>query len=404
MRSVSDHQAVVAALFGDPVSETVPVAAALGAVTTTEILASSALPGFDNSAMDGYAVRAGEISSATEQSPVTLPVAEDIPAGRTDRLTLTPGTAHRIMTGAPMPADADAVVPVEMTDGGVDQVTIRSSIPAGKHIRRAGSDIEAGRPAIAAGTRIGAPQVGLLAALGITEVAVLRRLRVVVLSTGSELVTPGQPLHHGQIYESNGPMLTAAATEAGAEATHLHYVTDDVDAFRTRLDEISGWADVIITSGGVSAGAFEVVKDALTDSDDIEFVKVAMQPGMPQGCGHYPGPDGRRVPIITLPGNPVSSLVSFEMFIRPALRAAMGLPEDRPIRTARLSADVVSPAGKRQFMRGVLRSDDTGAVVDPIGPPASHHLRYLAQANALIDIPEDVDAVSEGTSVQVIEL
>jgi molybdopterin molybdotransferase len=368
------------------------------------MLAPAGLPGFDNSAMDGYAVRADEISSATEQSPVTLPVAEDIPAGRTDRLTLAPGTAHRIMTGAPMPAGADAVVPVEMTDGGVDQVTIRAAVANGKHIRRAGSDIEAGEPAMAAGTRLGAPQVGLLAALGITEVTVARRLRVVVLSTGSELVTPGEPLRHGQIYESNGPMLTAAATEAGAEATHLHYVTDDVAAFRARLDEISGWADLIITSGGVSAGAFEVVKDALTHSDDIEFVKVAMQPGMPQGCGHYPGPDGRQVPIITLPGNPVSSLVSFEVFIRPPLRTAMGLPDDRRSLTARLSADVRSPGGKRQFLRGVLRTDDSGPVVDPIGPPASHHLRYLAQANALIDIPEDVEAMSAGASVQVIEL
>ncbi|MDY6809813.1 MAG: molybdopterin molybdotransferase MoeA [Actinomycetota bacterium] len=404
MRSVSDHQSVVAALFGDPVTATVPVSTALGGVTATETLAPTGLPGFDNSAMDGYAVRADEISSATAQSPVRLPVAEDIPAGRTDHLSLAPGTAHRIMTGAPMPEGADAVVPVELTDGGTDEVTIRTSVPSGKHIRRAGSDIEAGQPAIPAGTRLGAPQLGLLAALGLTEVAVARRLRVVVLSTGSELVTPGQPLSHGQIYESNGPMLTAAATEAGAEATHLHYVTDDVAAFRARLDEISGWADVIITSGGVSAGAFEVVKDALTDSDDVEFVKVAMQPGMPQGCGRYPGTDGRRVPIITLPGNPVSSLVSFEVFIRPPLRAAMGLPDDRHTLTARLSSDVRSPAGKRQFLRGVLRHTDDGPVVDPIGPPASHHLRYLAQANALIDIPEDVDAVTAGAQVVVIEL
>ncbi|ROZ99378.1 gephyrin-like molybdotransferase Glp [Gordonia sp. OPL2] len=406
MRSVSDHQDVVAALFSAPESERIPAADALGRVTTTDVVASIALPGFDNSAMDGYAVRAADIASATDDSPVRLPVAQDIPAGRTDHLTLDPGTAHRIMTGAPLPDGADAVIPVERTDAAVDVVTVFGAVPAGRHIRAAGSDIEADQPAIPAGTRLGAPQVGLLAALGITEVDVTRRLRVVVLSTGYELVTPGTPLEYGQIYESNGPMLTAAATEAGADATHLHYVTDDVDVFRARLDEISDDADLIITSGGVSAGAFEVVKDALGDTDtgDVQFVKVAMQPGMPQGCGHYTGPAGRRVPIITLPGNPVSSLVSFEVFIRPPLRAAMGLGPHRSRVTARLHADVRSPAGKRQFLRGVLSETDDGLVVDPIGPPASHHLRYLSRADSLIDIDADTESVAAGSLVDVITL
>ncbi|MYR07087.1 molybdopterin molybdenumtransferase MoeA [Gordonia sp. SID5947] len=404
MRSVSDHQAIVAALFGihDPV--TARVADALGCVTAAEVVAPIGLPGFDNSAMDGYAVIADEIASAAAESPVRLPVAQDIPAGRTDRLTLAAGTAHRIMTGAPLPAGADAVVPVEATDGAVDEVAIATSVPPGKHIRRAGSDIEAGETAIPAGTRLGPPQVGLLAALGVTEVSVRPRLRVVVLSTGSELVTPGEPLHYGQIYESNGPMLTASAQEAGADATHVHYVTDDVDAFRARLDEISDDADVIITSGGVSAGAFEVVKDALTGTG-VEFTKVAMQPGMPQGCGHYTAPGGRRVPIITLPGNPVSSLVSFEVFIRPPLRAAMGLPSERRRVTARLTTDIRSPGGKRQFLRGVLGGQKGDMpLVDPIGPPASHHLRYLARADALIDIPAETDSVTAGSPVDVIVL
>ncbi|MGC5255965.1 gephyrin-like molybdotransferase Glp [Gordonia sp. DT218] len=404
MRSVSDHQAIVAALFGIPDAATARVADALGCVTAAEVVAPMGLPGFDNSAMDGYAVIADEIASATDESPVSLPVDQDIPAGRTDRLTLAPGTAHRIMTGAPMPVGADAVVPVEATDGAVDRVAIRASVPSGRHIRRAGSDIEAGEAAIPAGTRLGPPQVGLLAALGVTEVSVRPRLRVVVLSTGSELVTPGEPLRYGQIYESNGPMLTASALEAGADATHLHYVTDDVDAFRARLDEISDDADVIITSGGVSAGAFEVVKDALTGTG-VEFSKVAMQPGMPQGCGHYAAPGGRRVPIITLPGNPVSSLVSFEVFIRPPLRAAMGLPSERPRVIAQLTTDIRSPRGKRQFLRGVLGDGDDGTpVVDPIGPPASHHLRYLARADALIDIPAETESVAAGSAVDVIVL
>ncbi|MFW0794165.1 gephyrin-like molybdotransferase Glp [Gordonia sp. CPCC 205515] len=405
MRSVPDHQAAVAALIESPPAVRLPVFDALGCVTVDDITAPIGLPGFDNSAMDGYAVRAAEIASATPGSPVSLPVAEDIPAGRIDRLTLATGTAHRIMTGAPMPDGADAVIPVEATDGGTDAVTISDAVPAGRHVRRAGSDIESGESALRAGTLLGAPQVGLLAALGITEVAVVPRLRVVVLSTGTELITPGTPLQHGQIYESNGPMLTAAAIEAGAAATHMHYVTDEVAEFRARLDEISDDADLIITSGGVSAGAFEVVKDALATGGAVEFVKVAMQPGMPQGSGHHVSPSGRRVPIITLPGNPVSSLVSFEVFIRTPLRAAMGLPDDRPRITATLHADVRSPATKRQFLRGVLGVDDSGApTVDPIGPPSSHHLRYLAGADALIDIAVGVEEVAAGSPVDVVVL
>ncbi|MGV9709272.1 molybdopterin molybdotransferase MoeA [Gordonia sp. NPDC003424] len=405
MRSVSDHQAAVSALFSEPPPVRLPVFDALGCVVVDDVVAPIGLPGFDNSAMDGYAVRSAEISSATNDSPVRMPVAEDIPAGRTDRLTLAPGTVHRIMTGAPLPDGADSVIPVEITDAGTEFVTIRESVPARRHIRSAGSDIEPGETALRAGTRLGAPQVGLLAALGITDIAVMPRLKVVVLSTGSELVTPGQPLRYGQIYESNGPMLTAAAIEAGADATHVHFVTDDVSAFRARLDEISDDADLIITSGGVSAGAFEVVKDALSTSGAVEFVKVAMQPGMPQGCGHHVSPSGRRVPIITLPGNPVSSLVSFEVFIRTPLRAAMGLGPDRQRLGATLRADVRSPAGKRQFLRGIIGRDERGEpTVDPIGPPSSHHLRYLAGANALIDIPVDAEVITAGTTVDVVVL
>ncbi|MEO9326542.1 molybdopterin molybdotransferase MoeA [Gordonia aurantiaca] len=407
MRTVAEHQAVVASLFDAPRPVRLPVSEALGLATLADVEAPLSLPGFDNSGMDGFAVVATDLASATPENPVTLPVAEDIPAGRTDALTLRPGTTHRIMTGAPLPAGADAVVPVELTDAtagsgaAAAQVTFTAPVEVGKHIRRAGSDIAAGTRALPAGAVIGAPQIGLLAALGIAEVTVGERLRVVVLSTGSELVEPGKPLRHGQIYESNGVMLTAAATEAGASARHVHFVPDDTAGFLARLDEVAGAADLIITSGGVSAGAFEVVKEALSATGAVEFVKVAMQPGMPQGCGHY-----RDVPIITLPGNPVSALVSFEMFVRPALRAAMGLDPDRRRVTARLGSDIRSPRGKRQFLRGVLRSTDSpaGVVVDPIGPPASHHLRYLAEADALIDVPADVDGLPAGSPVDVLVL
>jgi molybdopterin molybdotransferase len=412
MRTVVEHQGVVAALFGAPEPVLMKVPDAMGLATSSDIDAPLSLPGFDNSAMDGFAVRAIDLAGATADHPVVLPVGADIPAGRTDDLELEPGTAHRIMTGAPLPSGADAVVPVELTDAVVGPVaaaatvTFSGPVDAGKHIRRAGSDIERGTRALPAGTVIGAPQIGLLSALGIAEATVARPLRVVVLSTGSELIEPGNALRHGQIYESNGAMLTAAVIEAGATGRHLHFVPDNTADFTARLDEVADSADLIITSGGVSAGAYEVVKDALSATGTVEFVKVAMQPGMPQGCGLYGSAGGAQVPIITLPGNPVSALVSFEVFIRPALRGAMGLPPHRRRVSARLGADIRSPRGKRQFLRGVLDDGEPAAdmVVDPIGPPASHHLRYLAEADALIDVPADVDEVAAGSSVDVLLL
>ncbi len=409
LRSVPDHQAHVASLFGAARTARVAIADALGRSLAAGVTATISLPGFDNSAMDGYAVRAVDIADALPEKPVRLPVAEDIPAGRTDLLTLADGTVHRIMTGAPMPSGADAVVQVELTDAGKQTVAVHGSVTAGASVRRAGSDIAAGEEALPIGTVIHASQVGLLAALGIAEVDVIAPLHVVVLSTGSELIAPGNPLEYGQIYESNGAMLCAAVRSAGGRATMVHFVPDDVDEFRSRLDaELDGTDDVdlILTSGGVSAGAYEVVKDALT-GHGVEFLKVAMQPGMPQGSGRYTSAGGRSVPIVTLPGNPVSAQVSFEIFVRPPLRAAMGLPSHRQRIAATLADDLRSPRGKRQFRRGVFThaggADGIGAVI-PIGPPSSHHLRFLASANALIDIPVDVDDVSAGTTVDVILL
>ncbi|MFT4126547.1 MAG: molybdopterin molybdotransferase MoeA [Gordonia sp. (in: high G+C Gram-positive bacteria)] len=406
MRPVTGHQQAVAALFAPPEPVPMRVPDALGLVTASDVTAPRSLPGFDNSAMDGFAVHAADIAGAGPDHPVRLPVTADIPAGPATPVPLAPGTAARIMTGAPLPPGADAVVPVELTDaqfaaGPAPEVTITGAVALGRHIRAAGSDIAAGDLALPAGTMIGAAQIGLLAGLGRTEVTVFRRQRVAVLSTGSELVEPGTPLRPGQIYESNGAMLTAAATEAGASARHLHFVPDDVPAFLARLDEIADTADLIVTSGGVSAGAFEVVKEALTQVGGVEFVKVAMQPGMPQGCGLLTAPGGRRVPIVTVPGNPVSSLVSFELFIREPLRAAMGLPPARQRLRVRLHQAITSPPGKRQFLRGVFVGPDR-AEVTPVGPPSSHHLSNLARAEALVDIPAEVTALPAGTDVEVI--
>lgn len=392
VRSVDEHRAVVAALVPRMPVEDVPLAQALGRVLASDLPAAVALPSFDNSAMDGYAVRAAEVAGA----PVTLPVAADIPAGRTDVPPLAPGTVHRIMTGALLPAGADAVVKVEDTDGGTGNVRVDRSVPPGTAVRRVGEDVVAGEVVLTAGTVLGAPQIGLAAAVGSATLPVRRRPVVLVLSTGSELVAPGAPLRPGQIYESNGPMLAAAVDDAGGRGELLRFVPDDVDEFTARLTDrlARGDVDLVLTSGGVSAGAYEVVKDAFTGRG-VEFVRVGMQPGGPQGAGRFAG-----VGVVTLPGNPVSSQVSFEVFVRPALRAALGHPHpQRPVVRAVLADALTSPAGKRQFRRGVL--DAVRGTVREVGSPASHLLAALARSECFVVLPEDVEEAAAGTPVEV---
>ncbi len=399
MRTVDEHRRVVADLITARPAVTVGLAEAEGLVLAADVVAPLSLPVFDNSAMDGYAVRAEDISDASPEHPVKLIVAEDIPAGRTDPLTLKPSTAHRIMTGAPLPAGATAVVPVELTDGGVTTVEIRSAAKPGQHFRRAGEDVTAGTTVLRAGQVVGPAALGLVAALGIGELTVIARLRVLVMSTGSELVSAGTALEPGQIYESNAIMLGAAVREAGGDVVATPTCSDDVAQFRAALEPYLDRTDLVITSGGVSAGAYEVVKDAFGSvGGSVEFTKVAIQPGMPQGAGKI-----GRTPIVTLPGNPVSALVSFEVFIRPALRRAMGMAHpDRPHRSAVLREDLTSPKGKRQFRRGVY--DTQTGTVTTYGPPASHHLRWLASANCLLEIGEDITELAAGEHVQLWDL
>ena len=395
-RSVEEHRAAVADLLAPLPVERVPLGRARGRVLAEALVAGIALPPFDNSAMDGYAVRAADVAGATDGDPRELPVTADVPAGRTDVPPLEPGTAHRIMTGAPLPVGADTVVQVEHTDGGLDRVRVLRAPAVGTSVRRAGEDVVAGQVVLAAGTVLGAPQIGVAAAIGAETVPVRRRPTVLVLSTGSELVAPGIPLQLGQIYESNGPMLAAAVEDAGGVADLMRFVPDDVAHLHRVLDDrlAAGTVDLVLTSGGISAGAYEVVKEALAGRG-VEFVKVAMQPGGPQGVGRVGG-----VGVVALPGNPVSSQVSFEVFVRPPLRAALGYQHpERPRVTAALAAPLTSTPGRRQFRRGMV--DAVAGTVREVGGPPSHLLGALARADCFFVVPEEITELAAGSPVEV---
>lgn len=426
--SVDDHlEDILGAIHPlDPIE--LPLSDAQGCVLVEDVTVPVALPPFDNSSMDGYAVRVADVAGASEDFPAVLTVIGDVAAGSGGTRAVGPGQAARIMTGAPLPPGAEAVVPVEWTDGGAGGGAATAMRPAGAapegatgevrvhrpaepraHVRERGSDVQAGDLALTEGTVLGPPQIGLLAAIGRGTVRVRPRPRVVVLSTGSELVQPGEELGEGQIYDSNSFALTAAARDAGAIAYRVGAVTDDADELRSTIEDQLIRADLLVTTGGVSVGAYDVVKEALSsvgDEDEpgsgIDFRKLAMQPGKPQGFGSI-GPD--HTPLLALPGNPVSSYVSFEMFVRPAIRTLMGLKDvRRPQVRAELRTDkaLTSPEGKRQFLRGAY--DAEKGTVTPVGGSGSHLIAALAQANALIVVPEDATSVEPGTETEVVLL
>ncbi|HVM27505.1 MAG TPA: gephyrin-like molybdotransferase Glp [Mycobacteriales bacterium] len=373
-----------------------------GCVLAEDLVAPADLPGFDNSAMDGYAVRSDDVASASDGSPVVLPVTGDVAAGPASPLRVMPGVCVRIMTGAMMPNGADAVVPVEHTDGGVAQVVVHRSARPGQHVRRAGEDVKAGENVLPAGTHLGAVQVGMAAATGRSRLIVRPRPRVVVVSTGSELVDPGEPLGPGRIVDSNSPALTAAALEAGAIAYRVGIVPDDPRRLADTLEDQLVRADVLVTSGGVSVGAYDVVKEVLSRLGTVRFDEVAMQPGKPQAFGTI-GPD--ETPVFGLPGNPVSALVSFEAFVRPALRRMLGAtPIERPRVRAAATEALRSPSGRRSFLRVALEVRDGAYVVTPVSGAGSHLLAGMSRANALAMVPEDVEEVPAGGAVEVLVL
>ena len=398
MISVDEHRAAITALLGKRPPGQRALADCAGLVLAEDVRAEVSLPPFDNSAMDGYAMRAADVAGAGAATPVALAVDTDIPAGRTDVPELRPGTAHRIMTGAPIPPGADSVVKVEDTDGGTDTVRISTAAAPGAHIRRAGEDVEYGSTTLRSGAVLGPAALGLAAAIGMDTLNVYLPPRVLVVSTGTELVLPPQPLRHGQIYESNSVMLAASLQALGCEVRTVRSLADDVETFRATIDEELAHADLLVTSGGVSAGAYEVVKDALAGAG-VDFGKVAMQPGGPQGWGSVNG-----VPVVTLPGNPVSVLVSFEAFLRPAVLSSLGHADvDRPHARAVLNEPLSSPPGRKQFRRGFYRPRE-GSVTGEVGPrggPGSHLLAAFTEANCLIVLDEDATEADAGTEVDV---
>ena len=399
MQNVDDYLAEILAAIRPLTPRELSLEDADGGVLAEDITAQWPLPPFDNSAMDGYAVRAADLAAATAEHPVTLPVTGEVAAGDTREHQVAPGSCVRIMTGAPMPAGADAVVPVELTDGGIVQVAIREAARPGDSVRRAGGDAVPGDALLAAGIRLGPAALGLLAASGRASVLARPRPRMTVLSTGNELAAPGTPVTRGQIWESNSFMLASAARQAGAVAARQASVPDDPAKVLAVIEDAAGRADLLVTSGGVSMGGeHDVVKAALEKLGTVGFRKVAMQPGMPQGFGMV---GAASTPIMTLPGNPVSAYVSFQLFVRPALRALQGKASGHQ-RTTRavLTAPLRSPRDKRSFLRGVLADD--GTEVTPLSGQASHQLAALARANALIVVPEQVVAMQEGDVAEVI--
>jgi len=401
MTSVEEHARHIRTLFAESVSladgaTELPLAEALGGVTASVVRSPIDLPLFRNSQMDGYAVRSADLA----QLPVSLPVTGDIPAGPANPPALAPGTAVRIMTGAVVPEGADCVVPVEDVevepgvggdplDGAMVKVLVGRA--SGDFVRDRASDLAAGAELLPAGQLLGARHLAALAAAGITTVPVRRRLRVAVISTGAELVAPGDSPRPGQIFDSNLTALSAAVTETGAELVLAERSSDETAVFRDILDRATGLADLVITSGGISEGAYEVVRETIGPLG-ASVGHIAMQPGGPQATVTVNG-----VPVLCFPGNPVSTQVSFAIFARPLLLEAAG--RDADVTTDRtLSAGIRSIAGKRQFLRGRL---DSRGSVELVSGPSSHLVAAMARADVLVDIPADFTELSAGESVRV---
>ena len=399
MVSVAAHLETVLAATSPLDSAILPLAHARGRVLRGPVRAAVDIPVFDNSAMDGFAVRSQDVIDV----PARLRVVADLPAGTDLDPPLGPGEAARIMTGSPVPSAATAIIPFEDTAGGLADSLgeIVVTVPPardGVYIRRRGGDAVRGSELLPAGVVLGALQLAAVAAAGVDRVEVTRAPRVAVVSTGSELVAPGTPLRRGQIPESNGELLASLAAEAGAEVVLRASVDDDGDGPREAIARAQALgADVVVYSGGVSAGAFEVVKQTL--GDVMAFSKVRMQPGKPQGFGRTPS----GILLFGLPGNPVSAAVSFEVFVRPALLALQGAADlARPVIALPAGTGWSTPPGRAQYLPVTIdRRDPRAWRALPATAGASHLAGGLGRADAYAVVPAEVDAVAEGDIVDV---
>lgn len=383
----------VAPLPGEPVALT----EARGRVLAEPVAAPTPLPRFPNSAMDGYAVRAADVGRADADSPATLEVIGAVAAGSGTTPEVQPGTAVRIMTGAPVPPGADTVVPVEVTAETGTTVLVHRTPTAGEHIRLVGEDVSEGDEVAPAGTVVDPAIVGMLAAVGCDTVVCHRRARVAVLSTGDELVPAGDDLLPGQLHDANGPMLTALAAAEGALSHHAGIIADDPDLLRSALGDAAATSDLVLLSGGVSAGAHDHIPDVIAGLGSYESVRLAMKPGMPQARGLVDG-----TTVLGLPGNPVSSYVSFERFALPALRRLQGRSQlHRRVIVASAGQELAGTPAKRTFLRVRLESADGTTRAMPAGGQGSHVLSALASADGLAEVPEDQARIAVGDPVRV---
>lgn len=392
-----------------------PLLDALGQVLAEDVVAPFDIPPLDNTAMDGYAVRAADTAGASEASPVELRVIADLAAGYVLETPVGPGEAVRIMTGAPIPPGADAIVPFEETDEalrGINEaarkpglVRVLKAASPGANIRCRGEDVRSGTAVIPAGRVIRPSEVGVLASIGLTHVTVIRRPVVAILSTGDEITPPGEPLKPGRIYDANAYSIAALVRKYGGIPRILGIARDTVEDLTAKIRQGLD-ADMLVTSAGVSRGDFDVVKDVLAREGNIDFWTVRMRPGKPLAFGAFTAPDGRSVPHLGLPGNPVSSMVSFELFGRPAIFTMLGRADwERPTIRAIARDYVKNPDGRRFYARCIVsRGDDGRWYADLTGPQGSGMLTSMSAANALAVIPEDVPAANPGDEIECIML
>lgn len=387
-------------------AEIVALSDALGRVLAAPVVAQDDLPPFANSSMDGYAVRAADLANTSPENPARLRVVGDIAAGASPAVEVTTGTAARIMTGAPLPAGADAVIPVEETDEPwrdadrplPEQVAVRRSVRPGDYVRYPGEDIHAGETVIAPGNALRPQEIGVLAALGQERVMVVRRPRVGVLATGDELIEVSAPLTPGKIRNSNGYAQAAQVRALGGEPVELGIAGDTTADVRSKLEQaVSLGVDLLVSSAGVSVGAYDVVRDVLDASGDVAFWRVRMRPGKPLAFGAYRG-----IPYLGLPGNPVSAMVSFETFARPTILKMGGHRAlERPRVRAVLLEDIRSD-GRESYLRAVVSREDGQYVARTTGSQGSHVMTSLTKANALVVVPEGVREVAAGAELDAV--